>query len=64
MTIARLELPAATVAVKLDKMVRRELDIPIDRSYFWTDSTSVLKYIKNENKRFKTFVANRLAVYS
>ena len=61
-TIPRLELTAATVAVKLDKMVRRELDIPIDRSYFWTDSTSVLKYIKNENKRFQTFVANRLAV--
>ena len=61
-TIPRLELTAATVAVKLDKMVRRELDISIDKSYFWTDSTSVLKYIKNENKRFQTFVANRLAV--
>ena len=61
-TIPKLELTAATVAMKLDKMVRRELDIPSDRSYFWTDSTSVLKYIKNENKRFQTFVANMLAV--
>ena len=43
-------------------MLRRELDIPIDRSCFWTDSTSVLKYIKNENKRFHTFIANRLAI--
>ena len=29
---------------------------------FWTDSTAVLKYIKNENKLFHVFVANRLAV--
>lgn len=34
----------------------------IDRSVFWTDSTAVLQYIKNEDKRFHTFVANRLAV--
>ncbi len=61
-TMPRLELSAAAVAVKLDKMMRRELDIRIDRSMFWTDSTAVLKYIKNENKRFQVFVANRLAV--
>lgn len=28
----------------------------------WTDSTSVLKYIRNEDKRFHTFVANRISV--
>ena len=31
-------------------------------STFWTDSTTVLKYIANEQLRFKTFVANRIAV--
>ena len=30
--------------------------------YFWTDSTTVLKYIRNETARFQVFVANRLAV--
>ncbi|XP_074618459.1 uncharacterized protein LOC141877369 [Acropora palmata] len=34
----------------------------IDRSVFWSDSTAVLQYIKNEDKRFHTFLANRLAV--
>ena len=29
---------------------------------FWTDSISVLKCIKNENKRFHTFESNRLTV--
>ena len=61
-TIPRLELAAATVSIRLDVMIRRELDIPIDNSWFWTDSTSVLKYIANNETRFKTFVANRLAI--
>jgi hypothetical protein len=62
LSIPRLELAAAVVAVKLDKHVRRELEIAVQESYFWTDSTLVLQYIKNEDKRFLTFVANRVAL--
>ncbi|XP_062414582.1 uncharacterized protein LOC134107160 [Pungitius pungitius] len=61
-TIPRLELTAATVAVKVDKMLSSELQLPLEEPQFWTDSTSVLKYIKNEDKRFQTFVANRISV--
>ena len=43
-------------------MTQRELDIQINHSMFWTDSTAVSKYIKNENKRLHIIVANRLAV--
>ena len=60
-TIPRLELTAATLSVRLDVMLRRELEFPISRSVFWTDSTIVLQYVRNEDKRFKTFVANRIA---
>eukprot|EP00112_Aurelia_sp_Birch-Aquarium-sp1_P012064 Seg2533.1 transcript_id=Seg2533.1/GoldUCD/mRNA.D3Y31 product="hypothetical protein" protein_id=Seg2533.1/GoldUCD/D3Y31 len=60
-TIPRLELSAATVAVKLDKMIKKELEIKVHKSVFWTDSTSVLRYIRNEDKIFHTFVANRIA---
>ncbi len=60
-TIPRLELSAAVVSTKLDKMSRNELSLPIDQSFFWTDSTCVLRYIENTNKRFQTFVANRIA---
>jgi hypothetical protein len=35
-TVLRLELTAATLAVKEDKQIREELDIPIDRVIFWT----------------------------
>ena len=62
LSVPRLELTAATLAVKLDKMFRRELEIPISCSMFWTDSTSVLGYIENEDKRFHTFVSNRLTI--
>ena len=62
MTIPRLELAASTLAVQQDEMIRRELSIPINHSFFWTDSTIVLAYIRNETKRFHTYVANRLAV--
>lgn len=31
-------------------------------SVFWTDSQTVLKYIGNDYTRFKTYVANRVAL--
>jgi len=58
-SIPRLELSAATVAVRLDKMIKQELELSMDKSVFWTDSTSVLKYIANSNTRFQG-VANFL----
>lgn len=37
------------------------MELELEPSAFWTDSESVLKYIKNENRRFKTYVANRIS---
>ena len=56
------ELAAAAMSVQQDSMIRREMTIPIDDSTYWTDSAIVLAYIKNEKKRFHTYVANRLAL--
>ncbi|XP_038066468.1 uncharacterized protein LOC119736528 [Patiria miniata] len=61
MTIPRLELSAAVIAVKMDQMLRRELRVQVKGSTFWTDSTVVLQYISNQSKRLQTFVANRVA---
>lgn len=52
----------AVAAVRVDKMLRSELQLPLKKTCFWTDSMSVLKYIKNENWSFQTFVANRVTV--
>ncbi len=61
-TIPRLELAAAVLAVRIDRMLRQELELPTQHSFFWTDSTSVLKYIFNDNRRFLTYVANRVSI--
>ncbi|KAK7904466.1 hypothetical protein WMY93_017073 [Mugilogobius chulae] len=61
-TIPRLELTAAVLAVRVDLMLKSELKMELQESVFWTDSTSVLRYIRNEDKRFHTFVANRVSV--
>ncbi|XP_076052759.1 uncharacterized protein LOC143032176 [Oratosquilla oratoria] len=60
-TIPRLELVAATLAIKLKSVIVRELPLQISQIYIWTDSTTVLKYLGNEHIRFKTFVANRVS---
>lgn len=56
-----MELTAAVVAARMDKLWRRELMMELKDSVFWSDSTSILKYIKNETSRFRVFVANRVS---
>ena len=63
-TISRLELSAAVLASRLDKIIRREIDLPVHKSVFWTDSTCVINYIRSNDKRFHTFVATRVAIIS
>ena len=63
-SVRKMELTAATLLIKMDKLIMRELEgrIKIHSVTFWTDSMIVLRYIFNETKRFVTFVANRVAV--
>ena len=60
-TIPRMELSAAVLSTRLDRMIRQEIELPISDSFYWTDSTCVLRYIANSERRYKTFVANRVA---
>ena len=62
LTILRLELCAATLLNNYDVMLHRELRLPynLKPSLFWTDSTTVLKYINCEDRAFHVFVANRI----
>ena len=61
LSIPRLELAAAKLAVEVGQTLARTLQAEVQQT-FWTDSTTVLKYIQNEKTRFHVFVANRLAV--
>ena len=41
-------------------MLLDELTYAIGKITFWSDSQTTLQYIKNETKRFQTYVANRV----
>ena len=41
-SIPRLELMAAVLALKIDEMLQQELILPIWQATFWTDLTAVL----------------------
>ena len=61
MTMPRLELSSAVLAVKLNNILRKQLQLKVDKVIFWSDSTIVLQYINNSERRFQVFVANRLS---
>lgn len=61
-TIARIELCGAVLAAKLENVVRQQISIPSVklRSFFWTDSTIVINWLKGDPNRWQTFVSNRV----
>ena len=61
-SIPRLELSAAALAAKVSLFIREEMQQDLDEVVFWTDSTTVLKYLSSTSGRFKVFVANRIAI--
>ena len=60
-SVPRLELQAATIAVRMHRLILKEIDLVVSAPFFWTDSKITLQYINNETRRFKTYVANRVA---
>ena len=57
-TIPRLELMGAVLSTRLAKNISKTLEV--GEPIFWTDSTNVLYWIRNESREFKPFVANRI----
>lgn len=60
MTVPRAELQAALLAARLADNVLKEHRLAPEQRYFWCDSTTVLQWIRNNTRRYKTFEANRL----
>ena len=61
MTIPNLELQAAVYGAQLAQFVRDEMDIEIHKQVFWSDSTTVLYWLRTPEIRHRIFIANRLA---
>ena len=61
MMIPRMELSAAVLGTRLDRMIKQEVDMAVHSSAFWTDSTCILRFIENKDKKFQIFVANHVS---
>ncbi|XP_059062702.1 uncharacterized protein LOC131855445 [Achroia grisella] len=62
-SLPRLELCAAVLLSDLYKFVHDAsiINIKIDATYFWSDSTVVLSWLRSHSSRWATFVANRVS---
>lgn len=57
----RLELCGALAGAQLAHLLQRELTIHLQDTTMWTDSTTVLEWLKSESCRYKVFVGVRVA---
>ena len=59
LTIPKLELQAA-LSARLKDEIRLALTSPLERTFMWTDSTTILQWLQTTDK-LPIFVANRVA---
>ncbi|XP_073962014.1 uncharacterized protein [Choristoneura fumiferana] len=60
-SVPRLELQAGLLGARLASMIQREhKDVKADKRYFWTDSSTVLQWIRSDPRSYKPYVAHRL----
>ena len=62
LTVPKLELIAACLSVRLVQTALKELCLKDCNVFYWVNAMSVLHLVASEDKRFKIFVANRLAL--
>ncbi|XP_062541539.1 uncharacterized protein LOC134209558 [Armigeres subalbatus] len=59
-SIPRLELMAAVLGARLLLFVEENHTIPIKQRFCWSDSNTVLAWLRSEHRRYKQFVACRV----
>ncbi len=60
MTIPRMELLAALLAVKVRQVALYHLKHPVNAVVHWSDSLTVLFWLNDDSQRFQAFVYNKL----
>ena len=60
LTVPKLELQAALLATRLIVDIYKALTIPLSKTFMWTDSTTVLQWLRSFDKQ-PIFVANRVS---
>ncbi|XP_036322275.1 uncharacterized protein LOC118736286 [Rhagoletis pomonella] len=60
MTVPRLELQAAVLGCRLKTLIEQNHEIRIDSTTFWSDSQTVILWIRSHSRAYKPFVAHRI----
>ena len=56
----RLELQAAMYGTRLKQLIVDKHDVEIERTFFWTHSTTVFQWLHGADKKQPVFVAKSL----
>ncbi|XP_055632538.1 uncharacterized protein LOC129773014 [Toxorhynchites rutilus septentrionalis] len=57
----RLELQAAVIGARLMNVLKTSLPVSIQEQFLWVDSTTVLSWIRSDSRKYKPYVAHRVA---
>ena len=60
-SIPKLELQAAVMGVRMKKAIVENHNIFVNNFIFWTDSHTVVQWIRSDHRNYKQYVANRVA---
>lgn len=60
LTTPRSELCGAVLAIKLYEQIKSKFRLRVDETFFWTDSSIVLSWIRGDPNRWCVFVENRV----